>query len=181
MVAVAELTDEPRQVYRLKPLTEEEVLDRIERLQEHLRLPDEVWGCLVEILCPDTLEEPPLDPEPTSTLPGTEARLRVLERRMERGFSLFHPDDLTWDADITDRLAIAGCRLRNGVASRLGMPLVEQRHDGQHETEGVVREGFRLAGENVLVVGKVEPRRRRKREAVATGEQPQQMLLFTLN
>lgn len=36
-----------------------------------------------------------LPAEPTSTAPGSEERIRVLEGRAKGGFALFHPDDRT--------------------------------------------------------------------------------------
>lgn len=172
MVSTVDCKDEPRQVLRLRRLTEEEILDRIEQLQDYLRLPQEVWDVLVEVLCPDSHEEPPPPPEPTQTLPGTEARLRVMALRAEAGFGVFHPGDLTWEADIADRLAIAGCRLRNGVASRLNQPMVTRGHEG-YTPAADVEEGFRLPAEPVLVTGKVQPRKRKK-----NGDCPAQKLLF---
>lgn len=174
-----ELMDEPRHVERQKRLTEEDILDRLEQLQAALVLPDDVWDVLVDLLCPDTTEIPPLPTNPTRTLPGSEDRLRVMMARRDAGFQIFHPNDLTWESKLAERLGIAGCRLRNGVAERLGMPVVEQRHDGQHEVNGSVLEGFRLAAENIMVVGKVEPRRRKKRELATAGGQCQQGMLFS--
>lgn len=171
MVA-ASVQDEPRQVMRLPRLTEEDILDRIEQLQEHLRLPEDVWTVLVEILCPDSHEDPPPPPEPTQTLPGTEARLRVMLMRAEQGYGVFHPDDLTWEADITDRLAIAGCRLRNGVASRMDAPMVRRGFEGDSPAPQV-EEGFVVPA--TLVAGKVAPAKPKKKK---NGESPDQKLLF---
>lgn len=183
LFAVAEPMDEPRHVERQKRLTEEDILDRLELLQAALVLPEDVWDVLVDILCPDTTEVPPLPLQPTRTLPGSEDRLKVMIARRDAGYQVFHPDDLTWESKIAERLGIAGCRLRNGVAERLGMPLVEQRHDGQHEVAATVAEGFTLQMENVIVVGKLQPAKRRakpRREFTVAGG-PQQLTLWEQN
>lgn len=179
----AELMDEPRHVERQKRLTEEDILERLEQLQSALVLPEDVWDVLVDILCPDTTEIPPLPLQPTRTLPGSEDRLKVMIARRDGGYQVFHPDDLTWESKIAERLGIAGCRLRNGVPDRLGMPVVEQRHDGQHPVAASIPEGFSLAAENVMVVGKLQPARRRAkpRRELATVSGPQQLTLWEQN
>ena len=41
------------------------------------------------------LRPPTQLPSPTDTYPGSEARIRVLEDRLDKGLILFHPGDLT--------------------------------------------------------------------------------------
>ncbi|MBL8796683.1 MAG: hypothetical protein JNM56_22465 [Planctomycetia bacterium] len=48
----------------------------------------------------------PLPAAPTNTAPGSEARIRVLEERFARGWSLFHPDDarIDWSHQWSEQL-----------------------------------------------------------------------------
>lgn len=42
----------------------------------------------------------PLPPTPTDAMPGSDKKLEVLEERAKQGYSLWHPDDLTVDAQM---------------------------------------------------------------------------------
>lgn len=42
----------------------------------------------------------PLPPSPTDAMPGSDAKLDVLEERARQGYALWHPDDLTVDAQM---------------------------------------------------------------------------------
>lgn len=172
--------DTPRKIHRQKTFTEDEIDDRLQQLQEAVVLPDDVWTCLLWTLCPEAMEDLPLADKPTPSLPGTSERLRIMAERARRGQALFHPDDATWEDASADRVAIAGCRLRNGVASRLEQPLVEQRHDGLHEMTTRQLEGFLLPKEDVLVAGRIAPEARKRRKKPAPCE-TQQLLLFASN
>lgn len=39
----------------------------------------------------------PALPEPTTALPASEEKVRVMEGRAARGEAIFHPDDATWE------------------------------------------------------------------------------------
>ena len=42
-------------------------------------------------------DERPTPKHPTNALPGTEAKIRVLEERVKTGLALWHPDDKRYD------------------------------------------------------------------------------------
>jgi len=52
-----------------------------------------------------------LPEHPTTALPGTEAKLVVMEARAERGESLFHPRDSRWDGGCAQPNGRMGTRL----------------------------------------------------------------------
>lgn len=55
--------------------------------------------CWIDADAEDDLDygDRPLPPCPTETIPGTEDRLHVLEKRAALGYQLWHPDDRRWD------------------------------------------------------------------------------------
>jgi hypothetical protein len=75
-----------------------------------------------EFLFPDWLEDPPLAEEPTTALPGTPQKISVLESRLRRNDSLWHPSD----AVNPDERAKLVRRLRNGRTAHVAT--VEKRH-----------------------------------------------------
>ena len=150
---------------RQRGLTEDDILDRLEQLQAAIELPAQVWNLLVEILCPDTQEIPPLPPEPTQALPGTVEKIAVMAQRAAEGYHLYHPDDITWDHQEADRLSITAIVRRNGIPERMTMEALEkQGAEGRLATLPVseIQEGFRLPGEGVLV-GRIPPAQRMRK------------------
>lgn len=112
-------------------VSEDTLLDRLEALQQHLRFPLDVWGMMIDYIAPDMTEEPAKLPKPTRTIPGTEARLRVLIERAERGEQLSHPDDTQADSADLDRLAILAGHGRNGSDKRMGQPIMQRTPSGE--------------------------------------------------
>lgn len=107
---------------RKPPLSQDDILDRLDDAQALLRLSPDAYAVLVEIVCPDEgldAGEParPLG-TPTDTLPGTEDRVAVLAHRLKMGFELFHPHDATWDDPEEEHSEQMGEMLRNGAIKR---------------------------------------------------------------
>jgi hypothetical protein len=106
------------------PLSEADILRRLERAQELLRLPGDVWTVIQEVIAPD--EEEAGDqadaarpaPEPTTHLPGTADKIAVLAARVRRGEDLHHPADTDWTDPEAAHTEQIGQVLRNGAIKR---------------------------------------------------------------
>lgn len=119
--------------------TEEEILDRLEELQDAISMPSVVWDLLLVRLCPDSKRTPPLPDEPTTVMPGTVEKLEVMAARYRSGRHIFHPEDTLWDGS-TDRLSITATVLRNGLLQRMVMADVEkQTHKGRRRANPAAR------------------------------------------
>ena len=70
----------------------------------HHGLTVRAWGELLLFILPDEYRSPSLPARPTSTAPGSEARLAVYEARARHGEGLFHPRDVA----LAEALAAAG-------------------------------------------------------------------------
>lgn len=163
----------PRPV-RSPALTEEVVLERLEQLQEAVSLPPEIWNLLVEVLCPDSHESPPLPALPTTALPGTLERIQVMADRADRGEQLYHPNDAQWDN--ADRLSIDAIMGRNGILHRMSMAHVEYQGAEGRQPAAALQEGFFLPGECLVVVGRLPPAKRPSRRRKATTNRCQRLL-----
>jgi hypothetical protein len=59
-----------------------------------------------------------LPPEPTNAIPGSDEKIRVMEERRRKGYSLHHPYDLKYQPPNKEMLGDRVCRVlfgRNGI------------------------------------------------------------------
>jgi hypothetical protein len=59
-----------------------------------------VWAALLARRSPGEYDPPSPTPAPAEAVPGSEAKLRILEERAARGEALFHDDDPTADGQV---------------------------------------------------------------------------------
>lgn len=112
----------PENEGRKPPLSQDELLDRLDDAQRLLRLSPQQYAILVEIVAPDEgldAGDPPREPGvPTDALPGTAERIEVMAHRLKMGFSLWHELDADWLDDDAEHLEQTGEMLRNGAIHR---------------------------------------------------------------
>lgn len=120
----------PRHPYPPRRLTEEDILDRLERLFNALDVPDEFRVVILEILCCDSMAIP-ATPVPTAAMPGTMEKLEVMAARAARGECVFHEDDSTWHPVKADRLFQFARNYANGASARLEQPLLRASAEGE--------------------------------------------------
>jgi len=119
--------------YPPRKLSEDEIVARLEMLFEAVEVPLEFRAVVLEILCPDSHEVPPLPESPTKAMPGTLEKLQVMAARAERGECIFHPDDPTWHPVRSDALFQVARNHRNGESARLEQPLLRKAAEGDPE------------------------------------------------
>jgi hypothetical protein len=160
---------------RTRGLSEDEIMDRLDELQSAIELPTEVWDFMIRILCPETLNIPPLPSHPTRAMPGTREKLAVMAARAAAGQHLYHPEDALWEDDTADALSITAIVRRNGIPERMSMDALDRQGPEGRQRANTLGEGFLLPAECVVLQGRIpapqKPRRPRLKPVAKCHEQ----------
>jgi hypothetical protein len=70
-----------------------ELVERLEKLAAEFDLPPDKWVLLCHRLAPEWYADPAQPKEPTSLEPGSEEKIRLMQRRAKGGKSVFHAED----------------------------------------------------------------------------------------
>jgi hypothetical protein len=103
---------------RKQKLTVGQILRRLEAAEKVVCMDLGSWGLLCHLLLPECYADPDAEPEEAcSNRPGSEARLRELERRAALGQRLDHPGDVH---DVPENVGLVHRASGNGMPRRFG-------------------------------------------------------------